>query len=113
VTITLKLQEAVLLAASVAVHVTVVSPALKATLLSVLPVPVVAPASVYESETPEQLSMAVASHPVPLWTYLHALLVPAFCCTVTGQLTDDGILSFTVTVNEHGALLLPEASLAV
>jgi hypothetical protein len=43
VTNTVKLQEAALLAASRAVQVTVVTPALNATLFSVVPVPVVAP----------------------------------------------------------------------
>jgi hypothetical protein len=66
VTITVKLQEAVLLAASRAVHETFVKPALKVALFRFVPVPVVAPEREYERETTEQLSVAFAFQPVPL-----------------------------------------------
>jgi hypothetical protein len=62
---TVKLQVAGLFAASRAVQVTVVTPVLKATLFSVVPVPVVAPDSVYVRVLPGQLSVAMAFQPVP------------------------------------------------
>jgi hypothetical protein len=69
VTITVKLYGvAGLFDASRAFHVTVVNPELKAILLSVVPVPVVAPVRVYVSDETEQLSVAVAFQPMPVWT---------------------------------------------
>ncbi len=65
VTLTWNEHDDVFPAPSVAVHVTVVSPEPKATLLRLLPVPVVAPVSVYAMVEPEQLSVAPASQPVP------------------------------------------------
>ena len=64
-TVTVKLQLAVLLAASVAVQVMVVVPLLNSTPASVVPVPVVAPVNVYDSEVTAQLSVAVALNSVP------------------------------------------------
>ena len=58
-------QDAVFPQASVAVQVTVVSPSLNTALLSVVPVPVVAPDIVYKSAGIPQLSVAVAFQLVP------------------------------------------------
>ena len=110
-TITLKLQEAVLFEASRAVHETVVRPALNTTLFRFVPVPVVAPDRVYEIEASEQLSVAVAFQPVPLCKWLQPLLVVTFCWPVTGQLIRGVVLSFTVTVKEQVPLVFPDASL--
>jgi len=64
---------------SIAVQVTVVTPRLNGMPLSEVPVPEVAPVRVYEREAREQLSVAVASHAVPVWTYVHPELVVTFC----------------------------------
>jgi hypothetical protein len=68
VTVTVNEQDDVSPPPSVAVQVTVVKPRLKATLLIVVPEPVVAPVSVYITEVTEQLSVADAFHEFPRWT---------------------------------------------
>jgi len=68
VTVTVNEHVAVIFPASIAVQITVVTPRLKAVLLNVVPEPLDAPVSVNVTEAREQLSVAVASHAVPVWT---------------------------------------------
>ncbi len=65
-TSTLKLQELLFPASSVAVQVTVVLPVLKATLLRVVPLPFVAPERLNSTVMSEQLSFADGFQPTPL-----------------------------------------------
>ena len=108
----MKLQVIELFAASRAVQVTVVRPGLNETVLSVVPVPVVAPDSEYEREETGQLSVAVAFQPVPECVYKHPLVVVTFCCPVTGHEMAGLSSSLTLTWNEHVAVR-PAASVAV
>jgi len=65
-TVTSKLQTSVFPELSVTVQVTVVVPKLNETPSNEVPVPVVAPVNTYVNEETVQLSVAVASHPVPV-----------------------------------------------
>ena len=87
-------------AASVAVQVTVVVPGGKKE----------PDAGVQTAVTPGQLSLTVGSGKLTNAPLLPGSLKPLMSA---GQVITGGSVSFTVTVNEQGALVLPAASVAV
>jgi hypothetical protein len=96
-TTTSKLQLTAFPAESAAVHVTVVVPLLNVILLSVVPEPLVAPDNAKVNDWMPQLSVAVASHDVPLWVYSQCKSALTFCVPLTAHIIEGAVFSFTCT----------------